>query len=350
MTVSNNQIWRAGWRLALVLALPAVQSVTASAQTATSAKACLGRDDVIGLSRIVEIDTGNGPRFGEQYEENVFLEPGEVVLTFDDGPLRRLTTPILETLDKHCVKATFFAVGRMAAADPAMLREIDRRGHTIGSHTWSHKKLGRVGLGSAKYEVELGMSAVAAALGKPVAPFFRFPYLSDPKSVQEFLRNRRHGIFGIDVDSRDFNTRSGNVMRDRVLAGLKKKGRGIILFHDIQRSTQRGLDSLLTALKAKGYKVVHMVAKENAKTLAKYDAIAVKRIKRSADLRAKRPLADRAVTWPNASGTGAANTEVLPWQKSQNRDASTNTVSRAPKSRPRTDDGPDRWQIHPFGR
>lgn len=340
--------YKLGKRALAALSAWAVLSASVQAQPSRSPEACLGRSDVLGLSRVVEIDTALGPRFGEQYEENIFLEPGEVVLTFDDGPMRRLTKPILDVLDKHCVKATFFAVGRMAVADPDMLRDIDRRGHTIGSHTWSHKKLGRQSQATAKREIELGISAVAAALGKPIAPFFRFPYLSDPKAVQTFVQKRNHGIFGIDVDSRDFNTRSGDVMRKRVLAGLKRKGRGIILFHDIQRSTQRGLDGLLKDLKSRGYKVVHMIPKSNATTVATYDAYAAKRLKRTAKTKAANPLADRAVTWPNASGTGSAPDEELPWRAKKPEPK--RAAKQSPKRKPPKPDYEDRWQIRPFGR
>ena len=51
-------------------------------------------------------------------KETSFLEPKEVVLTFDDGPVPWVTTPILDTLDKFCTKATFFSVGEMALAYP----------------------------------------------------------------------------------------------------------------------------------------------------------------------------------------------------------------------------------------
>ena len=323
----------------------------ARAQAPTQASACLGRSDVLGMSRVVEIDTSDGPRFGEQYEENIFLEEGEVVLTFDDGPMRRFTKPILDILDRHCVKATFFAVGRMAAADPAMLQEVARRGHTIGSHTWSHKKLGHVGSTTAKREIELGISAVAGALGKPIAPFFRFPYLSDPKNAQKFIQRRGHGIFGIDVDSRDFSTRSGKRMQARVMAGLKKKGKGIILFHDIQTSTARGLDGLLTALKKRGYKVVHIIPKTSAKTVARYDAIAEKRIRRKSAAKKANPLADRAVTWPASSGTGAASAQDLPWLENNSKKKTRKTAKQHSKKpeRPKSD-YEDRWQIRPFGR
>src|SRR5690606_39611341 len=81
---------------------------------------CSPNSNAIGVSRIVEIDTTFGPRFGGlQYRENDgFLKDGEVVLTFDDGPSRRHTPAVLAALDAHCTKATFFIVGRMAVSNP----------------------------------------------------------------------------------------------------------------------------------------------------------------------------------------------------------------------------------------
>ncbi|MBN2369930.1 MAG: polysaccharide deacetylase family protein, partial [Vicinamibacteria bacterium] len=139
----------------------AVSADGAGAQTGpfppvADSAACAGKADALGLSRVVEIDTATGPRFGEQYKEVDFLEDHEVVLTFDDGPMRRYTMPILDALDAQCTKATFFSVGRMAIADPATLKEVAKRGHTIGSHTWSHKKFTTVSAASATYELELG--------------------------------------------------------------------------------------------------------------------------------------------------------------------------------------------------
>ncbi|KUO61366.1 MAG: hypothetical protein APF80_05980 [Alphaproteobacteria bacterium BRH_c36] len=261
--------------------------------------ACSDRKGILGVSRVVEIDTAGGRRFGNmQYKDIDFLKPGEIVLTFDDGPLRGKTTAVLNALEAHCTKATFFMVGRMALVDPAMVREIDRRGHTVGTHTWSHKMQGSLSQSSGEQEIELGVSAVALALGKPVAPFFRFPYLSDPARMQAHLNDRDHGIFSIDVDSLDFRTRSGSTVMHRVLSGLKLHGKGIILMHDIQRSTAAGIADLLDALAREGYKVVHLVSKRPAKTLKAYDEMAQKEADRRKKYADSRPLADRSIVWP----------------------------------------------------
>lgn len=301
-------------QLAAVVIATLSHAVPAQAQ----ADACRAAD-VLGVERVVEIDATGGPRLGNlQYREIDFLEPGEVVLTFDDGPSRQTTERVLEALAAHCTKATFFMVGRMALAEPDMVQRVAALGHTVATHTWSHANLGSLSSDRIEREIEMGISAVSAALGRPVAPFFRFPYLSDPKRGMSYLEGRDLGMFSIDVDSYDFRTRDGDKMRSNVMSQLKKRGKGIILFHDIQHSTARGLKDLLDELKAKGYKVVHLTQKRPATTLAKYDAIAGRELARRMVATADRPLAARSVTWPVTTSPAdgkAAAAEELPWSK-----------------------------------
>ncbi len=226
----------------------------------------------IGTSRQVTINTAGAPRFGHsQYNGPQFLNSGEVVLTFDDGPHRELTPAILRVLDEHCAKATFFMVGQRAMMYPAIVREVARRGHTVATHTWSHRDLRKSGQDVGIAEIELGISGVQRALGRQAAPFFRFPYLSDPSYAIGHLKSRNTAIFSIDVDSFDFRTRSPTVVMRNVTKQLKSKGRGIILFHDIQPSTAGALAALLGDLKAGGYRVVHLVPQAPQTTLAAYD-------------------------------------------------------------------------------
>jgi len=348
--------------LGIFFAAPAMWAQTANAQSspppqsAAEPPACASRADVLGISRIVEIDTSAGPRFGDQYQDVHFLADGEVVLTFDDGPMRRYTIPILDALDAQCTKATFFAVGRMAIADPDMLKETARRGHTIGSHTWSHQKLKTTTPANATREIELGLSAVTKSLGAPVAPFFRFPYLADTKATLAHLESRGIGTFGIDIDSRDFRTRNPGTVFRNVLSQLDQKHRGIILFHDIQPSTAGALASLLAELKTRGYKVVHMVPKAQAATVAEYDAIADMALKAKEVAAKADPLATRAVTWPIAptdqpvvdtSGDGADPARVDVAQS-----ADTAPAARATRRNRKTDwsnVSDDPWQLKSFG-
>jgi peptidoglycan/xylan/chitin deacetylase (PgdA/CDA1 family) len=230
----------------------------------------------LGVTRTVEIDTAGGPGFGnEHFKQHDFLRNNEVVLTFDDGPWP--TTPaVLKALADECVRATFFPIGKHATYYPEILKQIAEQGHTIGSHTWSHQDLSRKSVDDAKAEIEKGISAVRMSLGAPAAPFFRFPALRHPPELVTYLGNRNVAIFSTDMDSFDFKMRKPEQVVTAVMNKLKKHGKGMVLMHDFQQATSHAVPELLAQLKAGGYKVVHMKARDLVTTLAQYDEMVVK--------------------------------------------------------------------------
>ena len=242
--------------------------------------ACPGNPNALPTSRVVEIDTTGGPGFGfEHFKQLDFLRPNEVVLTFDDGPWPKNTAAVLNALAAHCLKATFFPIGKHAMWHPEILKQVAAAGHSIGSHTWSHADLSKKSLDEAKEEIEKGASAVRWAVGEPTAPFFRFPDLRHPPEVVTYLGQRNVAIFSTDIDSFDFKLHKPEQVIHSVLAKLKARGKGIILMHDFQRGTAEALPALLDQLRANGYKVVHMQPKSPLQTLAEYDALMAKEIK-----------------------------------------------------------------------
>lgn len=230
------------------------------------AGACPDQAKSLGVARIVEIDASSGPIFGgltKQAREDRFLGLKEVVLTFDDGPMPGITRSILDTLDRFCTKATFFSVGRMAIAYPAMTKEILARGHTLGTHTWSHPmRLPRLSPAAARDQIESGFAAVAAAADAPIAPFFRFPGLNDSPTLLSYLQDRGIAAFTVDVVSNDSYIGDANRLIAHTLERVEADRGGIILFHDIKHVTARALPAILAELKARGFKVVHMRAKK----------------------------------------------------------------------------------------
>ncbi len=238
---------------------------------------CRSNSAVLGVSRMVEIDTTDGPGFGfEHFKEHDFLHDKEVVLTFDDGPWPHNTPAVLAALAAHCIKATFFPIGKHAIWHPEILRQVAQDGHTIGSHTWSHADLSKKSPEEAKREIEMGASAVHMAVGGKTAPFFRFPALRHPPEMVTYLGQRNVGIFSCDMDSFDFAMRKPDQVIRSVMNKLAKHGKGIILMHDFQRATAEALPELLNQLKANGYKIVHMVPKAPLQTLAQYDEMVQK--------------------------------------------------------------------------
>ena len=172
-----------------------------------------------------------------------------MVLTFDDGPLPRYTKPILDALDQFCTKATFFNVGEMAMAYPSMVKEVIARGHTVGAHTWSHPmNMRHLSLDKAEDQIERGFAAVALAAGKPVAPFFRFPGLSDSGPMLAYLQERGIAAFTVDVVSNDSYIGSPQRLIQRTIAQIEQQNGGIVLFHDIKASTAKALPTILAEL------------------------------------------------------------------------------------------------------
>jgi peptidoglycan/xylan/chitin deacetylase (PgdA/CDA1 family) len=213
--------------------------------------------------RTIAIGEDDGPRFGKlQYSQTAPLRDKEVILTFDDGPLSPHTNVVLDALDRHCVKATFFAVGRMALFNPAGIRAVARRGHTIATHTWSHPRdIRRLSFEEGKLEIEKGFAAISYALGAPIAPFFRFPGLNESPELAAYLATRNISVWSVDVVSGDT---TADITREKLIddtmARIRRAGRGIILFHDIKKVTADAIEEIIVRLKMEGFKIVHVVS------------------------------------------------------------------------------------------
>jgi peptidoglycan/xylan/chitin deacetylase (PgdA/CDA1 family) len=329
--------------LAALVVLATIRPLTAGIEDASgvNVEACASDPKRLGLSRIVEIDTSGGVNIGgEQPGHTQFLKDGEVVLTFDDGPIKAYTRAVLKALADHCTKATFFMVGRMAVSDPEMVREVAAGGHTIGSHTWSHRNLRPTVLLRARQEIESAISAISKINGAPIAPLFRFPYLNANQQVEDYLKTRNIGTVWIDLDSKDYRTRDPRVVEQRIISQLVTLKKGIILMHDIQPSTAKMLPSLLNELRDRGFKVVHMVPKTRVKTIASFDAAAEQAIAAKTAARIANPMATHSMVWTMAptpvpaAGTDAASTTAGPPAKQEG-----STGAKKISTKPSIDEG-----------
>jgi len=262
----------------------------------------------LGVSRTVEIDTTGGPGFGmEHYKAYDFLQDKEVVLTFDDGPQKYATEAVLKALADECVKATFFSIGKMALGYPEIIREVAKAGHTIGTHTWSHKAIAKAKtFEEGRAEIERGISGVHRAVGGPIAPFFRFPTLVDTQEAVAYLGKRNIAMFSTDIDSNDYRPQTVDHLAKSVVAKLEKRGKGIILMHDIHKRTAQALPIILAQIKAKGFKIVHLTAKAPLVTLAEFDETIEKEAKGLPQVGAERPMSSVVKTVGGAAPSDAA--------------------------------------------
>ena len=219
--------------------------------------------DALGVARTIVVDPREHARIGAfQYNETLPLNDKEVVLTFDDGPLPRHTSSILETLASECTKATFFMVGQMANAYPAMVRRVHDEGHTIANHSQTHPfTFSRMSVEQAAAQIQGGFASLRAALGDPnaVAPFFRIPGLLRQDSVEQYLA--AHGVmtWSVDAVADDWTHINAGEIARRAVSRLETRGKGVLLLHDIHEKTALALPVILKELKARGFKIVHVV-------------------------------------------------------------------------------------------
>src|SRR5499425_1650766 len=180
----------------LKFALPALLLAAQPAAAQTPQQPCPGNPHALSTSRVITVDAATTPRVGRKHFPTTLpLADKEVVLTFDDGPWPGTTSAVLNALSRECVRATFFLVGRNAAAHPDLARRELAEGHTVAHHSFRHPRLDRLNPDAAEAEIDRGFTAVDTALyghaaGQPRTPFFRFPGFASTSQLLNRLAAR----------------------------------------------------------------------------------------------------------------------------------------------------------------
>lgn len=254
-------------------AWPQQQQATASKsdlalpQSPQAEPGCAEPDTLAG--RAIEVGSQGGLNLGlKTYRQTLDLKKNEVVLTFDDGPNPVTTTRVLDALKRECVKATFFLIGQNAEKYPTLVRREVQEGHTVAHHSWSHPAITLRGLteDDGIAEINRGIEAVdRAGWGstqidrEPRVPFFRFPGFADTQPLLKRLASRNIAVFGADVWASDWRPMSPEAQLRLLLQRLDEAQSGIILLHDTRPQTADMLPVLLRELRARRYKIVHLV-------------------------------------------------------------------------------------------
>jgi len=176
------------------------------------------------------------------------LEVACVALTFDDGP-SFYTEGLLDTLDEHGVKATFFVLGTQVRIQSETLLRMFQEGHQIGNHTWDHPNLTQIGDDQIREQLKLTDDLITQIIGVPT-PFLRPPYGAYNDRV---LAASALPIIFWSVDPLDWKDRDAEVVASRIIDAPIG---AIILAHDIHKSTVAAVPAIIAALKARG---IHFV-------------------------------------------------------------------------------------------
>lgn len=177
----------------------------------------------------------------------------ELLFTFDDGPTVQYTPRILDTLDKHGVKAVFFVLGQRLQGNSAtaeksreILRDEMRRGHAIGNHTIHHYFLcGHFYSKQAWQEIEGNSQIIESVIGQR-PDLLRTPYGSHCKALKDVIAGLGLKNTLWDLDPADWKNKTAPMVEKYVEGQLAKlKGRAIILFHDRLAATADALPHIL---------------------------------------------------------------------------------------------------------
>jgi peptidoglycan/xylan/chitin deacetylase (PgdA/CDA1 family) len=179
-----------------------------------------------------------------------------VALTLDDGPDPTYTPEVLAILRKHHITATFFVIGRSAAAHPDVVRSIADAGHAVGTHTWSHANLRKLPAPEVKTEIERAVDTVAATTGRR-PNLFRAPYGNWSRTVLTECAAMGQTSVAWNVDPRDWDNPGSAHISSRVLNHVGN--RSIVLTHDgggDRSQTVRALRHVIPVLLDSGYTFV----------------------------------------------------------------------------------------------
>jgi peptidoglycan/xylan/chitin deacetylase (PgdA/CDA1 family) len=181
---------------------------------------------------------------------------GQIALTFDDGPDAQVTPMILDVLKKHNAKAAFFIIGSRAEFNPEIIKRIDREGHMLGGHSYSHAFL--FDLYSSRRmrdEMELTENIIWSMTRKKIR-LFRPPFGVTNPPIAKAINRLQYYSIGWSVKSNDTVIDNETAL----LARLNKKVKpgDIILMHDNKPWNVQVLDDFLSGLKDKDLTVVRL--------------------------------------------------------------------------------------------
>ena len=237
---------------------PLIASLLSSLSLATpfAAHADCG-PDALGTHRVLHLPH-TAAAYGTFQHPALPLAPGEVVLTFDDGPRPESTVPVLQALAAQCVKATFFMLGQEMQRFPDTARQVLAAGHAVAAHGYVHHHFPTLKPEDQLADLRQEQQAFRQVLGfEPVA--WRFPYFEEAEPLMGELAKQRLTVVSADLAIDDWlPDQSPAMLAARMLERLREKKGGIILMHDAQDQTAKALPLLLDSLKREGYKVVQV--------------------------------------------------------------------------------------------
>jgi peptidoglycan/xylan/chitin deacetylase (PgdA/CDA1 family) len=162
-------------------------------------------------------------------------QPGQIALTFDDGPNPACTPRLLDLLAAHGVRATFFMIGSFAQREPELARRVLAAGHLLGNHSWSHPNLALTPAAKVDEELTRTRNTLQQITGAPIR-FFRPPYGARRPHVLKTARRLGMAPVTWNAMTNDWDEPQADAIAERLIRfvdRLERHGRAAnIVLHD----------------------------------------------------------------------------------------------------------------------
>ncbi len=213
---------------------------------------------VFGIKYICNIsDDANIPIYSVDTDEK------KIAITFDVAWGSENIDEILEVLDKHNIKATFFLVGSWIDDNKDTVKLISEKGHEIGNHSNTHPNMKETSDEDIMNEIEITSEKISNITGQRVT-LFRPPFGEVTDEVMEICKSLDYTVIKWDVDSLDWKRISADQITERVYKSAQPGS--IVLFHANSSNVKEYLDTSITQLEKNGYnicKVSDLIYKDN---------------------------------------------------------------------------------------
>jgi peptidoglycan/xylan/chitin deacetylase (PgdA/CDA1 family) len=178
----------------------------------------------------------------------------QIALTFDDGPHPKHTEYVLSVLASENIKATFFLLGKNIETFPDLAKKINRAGHELGNHSYSHRNFHHLNQVEIMEEIKASQYQFYSVFGTfPI--YFRPPYGNINRRDLPLAKQYFHRIIKWSIDTNDWR-KSANPNTIKKLILNKVRPGSIILFHEKHIRALGNLDEIISSLKNEGYEFV----------------------------------------------------------------------------------------------
>lgn len=189
----------------------------------------------------------------------------KVALSFDAAWGNEDTKTILEILDKHNIKVTFFMTGGWVEKYPDDVKAIYEAGHDLANHSENHKQMSKLSFEQCVEEVMKVHEKVEELTGENMC-LFRPPYGDYNDNLIKSVENCGYYTIQWSVDSLDWKDYGADNIVKTVLNHKNLKNGAIILMHNGAKYTKDALERVIVGLKEMGYEIVpvsELIYKDN---------------------------------------------------------------------------------------